>query len=346
MRITIVSDADLVNSNYRSYQPMQVLSRKGHQVRHNKLGDPRFRPAELLASDVVHIHRYMDGEMFSMVQRLGEAGVAVVWDNDDDVAAVPKQNPNYKTYGGARRREMLIGLSRMVQLVDVVTTPSPLLAEGFRALGGRDVRVVENFLPREFSGIRPRDHDGVVIGWVAGLEHQLDYQQLRLRETLRRLLDRHPDLRVKSIGLGLGLPSDRYDHVSEAPFLELGRHAAGYDIGIAPLADIPFNRARSNVKLKEYAVAGAPWLASPVGAYVGMGEEQGGRLVADDRWEQELERLISSARERRKLAKRAAKWGKRQGIEQNIGVWEAVFHDAIARARSRGSAVRPPAVPA
>ena len=40
------------------------------------------------------------------------------------------------------------------------------------------------------------------------------------------------------------------------------------------------NRARSNIKLKEYAAAGACWLASPIGPYVGLGEKQGGRLVA------------------------------------------------------------------
>ncbi len=28
------------------------------------------------------------------------------------------------------------------------------------------------------------------------------------------------------------------------------------------------------MKLKEYAGAGAPWLASPIGPYAGLGEEQ------------------------------------------------------------------------
>ena len=62
------------------------------------------------------------------------------------------------------------------------------------------------------------------------------------------------------------------------------------------------------MKLKEYAAAGVPWLASPIGPYAGLGEQQGGRLVADDRWYEELVRLIEKPRERRKLAKRGAKW--------------------------------------
>ena len=114
------------------------------------------------------------------------------------------------------------------------------------------------------------------------------------------------------------MPDDRYTHVPAVPFHDLGSIAAGFDIGIAPLADIPCNRCRSNVKLKEYSIGGTPWLASPIGAYAELGEREGGRLVAPERWVAELTRPIRNARKRRKLGRRAERWGKLQLMHQNM----------------------------
>jgi glycosyltransferase involved in cell wall biosynthesis len=340
MRIALLSETELVNSNYRAYQPMQALSRKGHEIEVNRKNEP-LPPHVLIESDVVHVHRIATPDLQWLVRQAKDAGVAIVWDNDDDVAAMPKTNPLYARYGGPKSRGMLAGVKAMVQLADVVTTPSEVLAEQYRGLGGADVRVLENYLPREFSRVRPVKHEGVAIACLAGLEHQIDYQRLGLRETLERLLDAHPDLRVLSIGLGLGLPPERYEHIKLVDFLELARTLARCDIGIAPIVDIPWNRARSNVKLKEYAAAGLPWLASPVGPYLSMGEEQGGRLVPDDGWFDALDQLVTSARERRKLAKRATRWVKGEGIERHAHRWETALNDAIEHARARSTAASP-----
>jgi hypothetical protein len=58
-------------------------------------------------------------------------------------------------------------------------------------------------------------------------------------------------------------------------------------------------------------------------------------LVADDRWFEELLRLVDSARERRKLAKHGAKWVANETIERNVGVWERTLADALARGERR-----------
>ncbi|MDW5593511.1 glycosyltransferase [Conexibacter stalactiti] len=336
MRITLVSDADLVNSNYRGYQPLMVLSRRGHDITFTRLGEPRYRASTLLQSDVVHIHRYTDPELLQIVAQLRDAGIGVVWDNDDDLTAVPRSNPNYRKFGGpANRARIQAALRRTVTAADVVTTPSELLAAQYRAAGADDVRLLENYLPPEFGRVKPAKHDGVTLVWLAGLEHQVDYQRLRLKETLVRLLDAHADLRVLSIGLGLGLPSDRYEHIRQVDFLELAKGMSAGDIGLAPLADIPWNQARSNIKLKEYAAAGLPWLASPVGPYLGLGEKQGGELVPDDAWHDVIDRLIVDVRRRRKLAKNAAKWAKGQSIEDHAHLWDSAFRDAAQRAKRR-----------
>jgi hypothetical protein len=175
---------------------------------------------------------------------------------------------------------------------------------------------------------------GVEIGWIAGLEHQVDVEAIPIRAALQRVLEERPEVRVTSFGLGLGLPRDRYRHVNVVNLMELTRTAGTFDIGIAPLSDIAMNRARSNVKLKEYSAAGACWLASPIGPYAGMGEKQGGRLVADDRWHEELVRLLDKPRDRAKLAKRAGKWVVGETLSKQMRTWESRLQAAVARART------------
>jgi len=334
VRIGLLSDPELVNSNYRAYQPLAAVARRsGHEVLRN-FRDRSLAPDELLRCDVVHVHRIAQPDMRALARRLREAGVGIVWDNDDDVSALPRSNPHYRRLGAAGRRQMVEGTAEMVRLADVVTTPSAALAEKFRDQGAPDVRVLENRLPREFMNVKPVRHDGVVIACLAGLEHRLDYEQLQLRDTLGALLDAYPDLRLLTIGHGLGLAPERTEHIPLAGFRDLVRILARADVGIAPLVDIPWNRARSNIKLKEYAAAGLAWLASPVGPYLGMGERQGGRLVADDAWHSELERLIANARARRKLAKRGAKWVKHEGVDEHAADWEDALRDAARRAQA------------
>lgn len=335
MHVEFVAQPDLVNSNYRAYLPMMELGHQGHRVSFNKLGAPRFDLDRLAVADVVHVHRYIDDEALAVARSLRDAGVAVVFDNDDDLTRIPRSNPYYARFGGVRSGGVAARLAAMARTAHVVTTPSAALAGQFRAMGAVDVRVVENFLPNAFPGTGPLDHDGVRVVWLAGLEHQLDYEQLRLRDVLEGLLDAHAHLRVLSIGLGLGLRSDRYEHVPSVEFPGLARALARADVGIAPLADIPWNRARSNVKLKEYGAAGLAWLASPVGAYRALGERHGGRLVADDGWADALDRLVVRRRERRKLAKRAARWARGETIRRNVRQWLAAYEAAITAARGR-----------
>jgi len=90
------------------------------------------------------------------------------------------------------------------------------------------------------------------------------------------------------------------------------------------------------VKLKEYGAAGAMWLASPVGPYVGMGEEQGGLLVEDDAWLPALEALLTDPDRRRALAATARRWAEQQTISAGAARWQAVFRGAVERARGGG----------
>jgi glycosyltransferase involved in cell wall biosynthesis len=336
MRIAFLARPESGNGYYRGIGPMTALAQhRGHRVRALPIERNAPQPVGSLADvDVLHVHRYCEDRAWRIVREAKAQGAAVTWDDDDNLATMPKGVAHQRNWGGFAGQRRKTEMRRLFQHVDVVTTPSPQLAEQLRRDGAPHVEVVPNFIPDDALSPDRRPHRGVTIGWVAGLEHAADVERLPILPALQRLLDERDDVNVASIGLRLGLRGDRSFHVVHVPLRALTRQLAEFDVGIAPLADIAFNRTRSDVKLKEYAAAGVPWLASPIGPYAALGEKQGGRLVPDDRWHEELTRLIEKPKDRRKLAKRGAKWVAGQTLKRNVGAWEDALSLAVARAQA------------
>ncbi len=324
---------------YRVIIPMLELERRGHTVVWVPDAQTDAPMAALSSCELVHCYRRFD--KLDQLRRLSELGVAISFDNDDDFEALTvTAEDSGKITGGLKSRrhnaKAVQSVARILQFADLVTTPSAVLVEKYRDAGGAHVALIENHLDEGMRCFGARgDHDGIVVGWVAGLEHAADLPQLTVVKALAQLLEQRADLRVQSFGVRLPLNSDRYEHRANVDYYDLLEVIGKFDIGIAPLADTAFNRARSNVKLKEYGAGGAPWLASPVGPYAAMGEREGGRTVGDEHWPASLDELISSERKRKRLSRRGLKWAKSQTIARHVSVWEDEFASAIERAGVR-----------
>lgn len=335
LKIAFIARTNTPNAYYRAVGPLVALTSRGH-VFAEVLGPGKPPNLQVLGDcDVLHVHRFSDGEPLRAMRAVQQRGVPIVWDNDDDVVAPQKGSGSARRRWNAVERQRLVGsIRRVLALAGAVTTPSEQLAEGYRADGAEHVHVIENYLPPEFLAAHrpPRGDDTVTIGWTAAFEHEVDARELRLPQLLRRLMDAHPQVRIATLGVDLGLPRDRYRRSRPLPFDQVGPWAASFDIGIAPLTDIRLNRARSNIKLKEYAGAGTPWVASAVGPYVGMGERQGGLLIDNERWYETLERLVLDAGERRRLGEQGLVWARTQTIDANVDAWEEVLTGAVERA--------------
>jgi len=336
MRLGAVAQ-ESANGYYRLHLPLMAMRERGHEIvqveqEYKRVID--IRP--LIGCDLVHIHRpailYDDGDV---ITRLLERGIAVGVDEDDNVVDMPLglEERTDQPWAPRSRRNFELLLEH-VGRVDLVTTPSDHLADRFEAAGARNVHVVDNYLPGAFSRVSPRGHDGFVIGWHAGREHLVDVDELGLVEILEHVLDMHPDVRLETINVEVGLRHPRYRCEEALPIEQLTQRLADFDLGLVPLADIPFNRGRSNVKAREYAAAGVPWLASPGGSYAHLGPDEGGRLVENDQWIEAIGELVRSRRERSKLAKRAKAWAKAETIWNMAPLWERLFQDAIASRRA------------
>lgn len=332
MRIAFIANPEAPGGWYRGVGPMVELSRRGHEI------VQVWRPREGIRGDLIagcellHIYRAHDETVQRIARHAKQAGMALVYDNDDDLWAVPDKIAAARDYRGLSGARAQRQITRLLQMSDLAIATSEPIAERFRECGAAHVEVIENYVPdAALEASAPLNGDLVVAGWLAGTEHRFDVEQLPLREQIERALESCPRLVVETVGVRLGLRHERYRHVDHVHFFDLPAKLAEWDIGLAPIANAPFNRARSNIKVKEYAAVGRPWLASPVGPYRSLGEKQGGRLVADDGWCEALARLAEKPREQRKLAKRARKWGRAQAISANAGLWERALTGAVIR---------------
>jgi hypothetical protein len=306
------------------------MMRRGHEVVWPAHHSGEAKVEEFDGCDVVYVFRRSEDPLRRALVPVVARGVGLVWDTDDDLSAIPRRSPNYKTIGGLRGQQRFAETVRMARLAHLMLASTETIKAKYERSGVEGIEVVENHLPPRIRRRRER-HDGLVIGWIAGVEHTEDAIALRLRETLERVLARHPEARVETVGVDLGL-RERYVHHASVHFNDLPQHMARYDIGIAPLIDIPFNAARSNIKVKEYAASGVPWLASPRAPYQSLGEGEGGLLVEDDAWEGALDELISNKRRRNQLARAGKSWAKTQRIDRVADRLERLLRTAAERA--------------
>lgn len=318
------------SSSYRAFHPLAELARRGNLVAtHDVEGlTPTEDELTVLVEDfdVAFFGRFEgQAEVAQLARRLSERGMPVLWDYDDDVV----------------RAERRAGFDAMTHVVDVITTTNDALVERYHEMGARTVIAVPNYLTRPSLAFPRRRHEGTVLGYIGWIDHQDDWDALGLKETIEDLLDVHDDLRVESVGpIELRLPEERLHAYGVLTFDQLPQAIAGFDVAIAPLIDKPGNATRSDIKLKEYAIAGVPWIASDYGPYVGYGEEQGGRLAADDGWFDALHDLLCDGKAQRKLAKRGQKWAKDQTLDRNASAWLGALQQAIELADERRGALR------
>jgi glycosyltransferase involved in cell wall biosynthesis len=235
---------------------------------------------------------------------LGER--AVIYDTDDDVL----DYPSWTGLGLAAKRERDLVL-RMLALADVVTAATPVLADRLRPYTHGQVRVVRNALdPAWYAGGPEPGLDGDLRIVYHGVPRRLrDYEVAR--PAVDEVAGSRPGLRRIWLGAAEGsLVAECMDEVR--PWVNglaafgAALVAARPDVGLAPLLDEPFNWAKSELHWIEYAMAGAPTVATTFGGpgpYDVIRDGEDGLLACSTRdWERHLRRLAGSPGFRSELA--------------------------------------------
>jgi glycosyltransferase involved in cell wall biosynthesis len=273
---------------------------------------------------------------------------AIVYDTDDDVfsAELP---------AGAEDLLELDLIERILRLADLVTTTTPVLAERLAPHTLAAVRVIRNAVdPGWYEAGRP-DGPAEAPGEPRVIYHGAAVR-LRDYEVARPAVDAvardTPTLRRVWLGADAaqvaGVVDEVRPWVRSRPAFAAALVAARPGIGLAPLQDTPYNRARSELHWLEYALAGAATIVSGLagpGPYDVVRDGVDGLVArAGTDWERHLRSLATSpglrsemaarARERvlaeYTVAARAPEWA-------NAYRW-AAEHAGLGRARTAASA--------
>ncbi|MDQ7832604.1 MAG: glycosyl transferase family 1 [Desulfovibrionaceae bacterium] len=269
-------------------------------------------PGAMDAADVVVFQRVFPmPETWPLVERAFGLGKPVVYEVDDHFEAMPPDHPMAPRLApaAAHRRE----LAMRAQAVCVST---PELARVFSHVPGR-VAVVPNlvdeaiFFPFSRSP-EPADR-AVRIVYAGSPTHSSDLDMIA--PALTGILDRFGHA-VELFFFGCG-PKDpgladragRLDFTDDYTAYARSLSRLAPDIGLAPLRDTPFNRAKSNIKALEYAALGVAGVYADLPPYQGPGGGPGpfGPLAGPDpdQWEKTIAALVTDAALRRRIAARA-----------------------------------------
>lgn len=296
--------------------------------------------------DVIVFQRLTHQWMAEAVPLLRAKGIAVVVDVDDDLSTVHPRNPAYESMhprfagrpgrGGAVHRHSWQHLADACRAATLVTVSTPALLERY-ARHGRG-HVVYNHLPDSYYGIPRVDRD--TIGWPAALASHPDDPAV-VGGAVARLVSEGETFRVvgdpTGVGAAFGLTADPAGRTGvkvngwPAAVAELG-------IGIAPLADTSFNRAKSWLKPLELSALGVPWVASPRAEYVRLHKRGAGvaGALADNprRWYRELKRLVDSPALRAERAEAGREVAEGLRLSDNAWRWWEAWERARATQRA------------
>jgi glycosyltransferase involved in cell wall biosynthesis len=341
MNIFLLTETNSGCYKWRSAIPAKYLRRRGHKVQ-------IFDGAETHeAPDVMVFYRAHFAEGVKLVEWCKRNGIRVVYDTDDALDLVPTNNLNYQVL-----QPRLPLYEFMLKVADVVTTTTETLASHLRQWNENVVVVPNSVDPEEWSC--RRTGGGVRIGWSGSPTHfddlavaldavrevqkrnpfTLVLQGICAEPTLQELYDY---LRVrwgsKFFEGALGKPIKRFMEKLSGikyefhPMVRLEEHSAkvcdlALDIGIAPLADNPFNRNKSCIKYYEYAMTGAVTIASHVLPY--SAEVPTTAKNNRESWKHKLEWALNIDRE--PVWREQRDWVMtHRNIEKNVELWEQVF---------------------
>ncbi len=338
-------------SAWRCMWPLEELGRRGYQAAWGDNADPQ-HSARIEQADVVVLHRpaWLPGDELKAVawrDLLHARGKVLVIDYDDDLLSVEILE-RIRITGDEelnKRSDARLELERQtrifaLRLADGVTVSTPHLANVCRQYTDKPVIVVPNAidLPRFRAGLEgyTRRLASPTIGWAGGNRPDRDAEQLAI--AWGRLAEQFPDVTFVVAGYPLpalinAVPMRRLVYL---PMLPLPIYACNYaeiDIACCPLADEPFNRAKSPIKAMEFAASGAAVVASPTvyGDFITDGED--GLIAATaDEWERQITRLVKFRGRREALAMMLRNKVERDHtLAANVGSWPKAWAAILAQ---------------
>jgi len=189
------------------------------------------------------------------------------------------------------------------------------------------------FPPNQVHGdmlyIDRRRRERLTVGWAGGMSHLNDWMEAAT--PLAGVLAANPDVDMHFVGIDYSpLLKRECRYTPWKPDVWEYYQGIDFDIGLAPLADTPFNSCKSHIKVLEYMALGIPVIASDAPAYRDLVVDGvTGFLVRNEaEWESRLTELIHDEAMRDEMGAKgrevAAGWTIQQGWRRWRDAYEQV----------------------
>lgn len=301
---------------YRITMPLDALAHYGgHQVQ-TSFG----WTAEAMKYPTIIGQRFGkdDGESLPIWRRL-RPGRRLIYETDDDMFTI---DPTNVTSKAQFTPSLYDAIEFAIGTAHVVTVSTPPLARVMEKYNP-NVVVLPNCIDGKLLTLQRPQRERITIGWTGGTSHLKDWGVVAPH--LKRFLKKNPDVELHTMGTDFakvyGVPARNTDWHSNIwhyyPKID-------FDIGIAPLDKIPFNRSKSHIKALEYAALGIPVVATdsePYHDFVVHGET--GFLVQHDHeWTRYLNMLVQDEKLRKQMGANAKDRAVEYTIQRRWKDWE------------------------
>ncbi len=296
IRVLYYATMSKASAFYRCALPMYALNMGGRAVAH--ASSARFG-REALEYDVVVVQIDNSPSALEFVLALQAQGKKVVYEIDDAFDCLEPWHPQYASYGQPARQE---AIRAMMAQADAVQVSTSWLADRY-APHAKRIHVVPNMV--ELATWPRADRlrkDGLFkVLWAGSPSHSGDLDLII--PVMERFLKNHADARLVLFGQEIKddrLPAGQVENISWCEFEDYPSRLAeiNADVAIAPLADVPFNYGKSNLRVLQYWATGYPVIASNVGPYAEACKDSDSGILCDtaDEWVSSLETLYADRR--------------------------------------------------
>jgi len=342
---------------YRLIWPAQALQMQGHDVtivwpkQRNVGQDPKLQitgDVEMMTRKLVQVHYPEDADIIVMqrvankvlcqaIEQMRANGTTVVVDMDDDLTSIDPWHPARWWLDPKNELEnSWEAASYAAKHATLVTVSTPALLPTYAPRGNGVV--LYNHVLREMADVERIDNRR--FGWTGSLHsHPRDPQvvgpavQRLVREGFEFAMIGNP----KGINTGHNNPLT----VREAFLLDEDPWTTGpvptkdwaaalmnLYVGIAPLSDTKFNRAKSWLKPLELAALGIPCVMSSVPEYQRIKRRGIGVVAVQPRdWYRQVKRLLTDEVWHKEVAERSLEAARKLVLEDNAWRWlEAWTH--------------------
>jgi glycosyltransferase involved in cell wall biosynthesis/SAM-dependent methyltransferase len=246
-----------------------------------------------------------------------DTGARLVFDLDDDLLFLPSHHPEHELYDEFRP----VGL-RLAAEADEFWASTRSLADRFVGIAQR-ISVMPNQLDDRIWSAHDEDDSHprrpVRFLYMGTPTHRPDFDQL-IKPALSQLkrefgesfeLDLIGVANEAAPGGEWNIPRRSAEIGNSYPaFVRWLQSLGGYDVGLAPLLDVVFNRCKSDIKWLEYSAMGLATIAANLPAYnESIEHERTGLLAAADAngFREAMRRLIVDSELRRSLKRNASR---------------------------------------